>query len=30
LLYSIEAHAWNTGRSRGYVAFLDGFMRRMG
>jgi hypothetical protein len=29
LLYSIEAHAWNTGPERGYVDFLDGFMRRM-
>jgi hypothetical protein len=26
LLYSIEAHAWNTGRDRGYVAFLYGFL----
>src|SRR5207245_8681436 len=23
LLHSIEAHEWNTGRSRGYVAFLE-------
>ena len=27
LLHSIEAHAWNTGRSRGYVDFLVSFMR---
>ncbi len=27
LLYSIEAHAWNTGRSLGYVAFLYKFIR---
>ena len=30
LLHSIEAHQWNTGRERGYVAFLDGFMQRVG
>ena len=28
LLNSIVAHAWQTGPSRGYVAFLDGFMQR--
>jgi hypothetical protein len=28
LLYSIEAHAWHTGRSRGYVDFLVSFMRK--
>ncbi len=27
LLYSIIAHAWNTGPSRGYVAFLYDFLR---
>jgi hypothetical protein len=27
LLYSIEAHAWNTGPSRGYVAFLYSFIK---
>ena len=26
LLHSIEAHEWNTGRSRGYVAFLEKFI----
>ena len=26
LLNSIEAHAWNTGASKGYVAFLVSFM----
>jgi hypothetical protein len=30
LLYSIEAHQWKTGRDRGYVAFLEGFMHRQG
>jgi hypothetical protein len=30
LLYSIEAHAWNTGPSRGYVAFLEDFMQQGG
>lgn len=29
LLNSIEAHAWNTGRHRGYVHFLQGFMQRV-
>jgi hypothetical protein len=28
LLYSIEAHAWNTGSHRGYVAFLEGFLEQ--
>jgi hypothetical protein len=28
LLYSIKAHAWNTGPNRGYVEFLDGFLGR--
>jgi hypothetical protein len=28
LLYSIQAHAWHTGPSRGYVAFLEDFMQR--
>jgi hypothetical protein len=28
LLYSIQAHGWNTGASRGYVDFLDGFIQR--
>ena len=27
LLHSIEAHAWNTGRGRGYVDFLSSFLR---
>lgn len=26
LLYSIKAHAWNTGPERGYVHFLWGFL----
>jgi hypothetical protein len=30
LLYSIQAHGWNTGRSRGYVAFLVDFMEQGG
>jgi hypothetical protein len=30
LLNSIEAHQWHTGRDRGYVAFLEGFMERQG
>jgi hypothetical protein len=30
LLYSIEAHAWNTGASRGYVHFIEGYMRAQG
>jgi hypothetical protein len=30
LLNSIQAHAWHTGPSRGYVAFLSDFMRRAG
>ena len=29
LLYSIEAHAWNTGVARGYVSFLEDFMQRL-
>jgi hypothetical protein len=28
LLHSIEAHAWNTGADRGYVAFLYDFMQQ--
>lgn len=30
LLNSIDAHAWNTGPNKGYVAYLDSFMRRTG
>jgi hypothetical protein len=30
LLYSIEAHAWNTGPTKGYVHFIEGYMRRLG
>ena len=30
LLYSIKAHAWNTGPSTGYLSFLEGFMKRGG
>jgi hypothetical protein len=30
LLYSIEAHEWNTGRQRGYVAFIQNFLEERG
>jgi hypothetical protein len=30
LLYSIEAHEWNTGPNLGYVAFLDEFLSNRG
>jgi hypothetical protein len=30
LLYSMKAHAWNTGPSLGYLHFLEGFMRNAG
>jgi hypothetical protein len=30
LLYSIKAHAWNTGPMSGYVHFIEGFMKRAG
>jgi hypothetical protein len=29
LLHSMKAHAWNTGRDRGYVAFLYKFMSEL-
>jgi hypothetical protein len=28
LLYSLEAHAWNTGEKRGYVEYIEGFLDR--